>query len=92
MWNTIANLLLAIGAAAEVEGISNDTVRKYIGIAAQLVQQGGTAREQIRELTEHVQQMVDEDRDPTEDEWAGLSERSDAAHRIIQDWTPGDTG
>lgn len=83
---TVSQLLLAIASAAG--GVSNPTVQKWLSIAASLLQQGEQARADVEALTAQVQTMVDENREPTQAEWDDLAARSDAAHDIIQNWTP----
>ena len=46
---------------------------------------GAVSLETLREVTDAVRTMVEEDREPTEAEWALLRARSDDLHDAIQD-------
>ncbi|MGI9250733.1 MAG: hypothetical protein ACR2PR_06010 [Pseudohongiellaceae bacterium] len=80
----IAQLLSTIAAAAIRENIGDDSIAEILSIASALINRGVSASTELEALQAQVQMFVDQDREPTEDEWAQLRSRSDAAHATIQ--------
>jgi hypothetical protein len=65
-------------------GHKGDAVRAALVLAAVALEKGAEGRAALAELTEQIKRMVEENREPTDDEWASLKSRSDAAHAILQ--------
>jgi hypothetical protein len=64
--------------------VKNETTMQYVNIALGVVVAGINVKAKLEELNSHIETMVEEERDPTEEEWAALLSRSDAAHDRIQ--------
>ncbi len=79
-------LLPTLVMALASEFISNDTVLKWIGFGGEIVTKAFEVDERLKALTEHIETMVAEEREPTEEEWKDLQARSDIAHDAIQSW------
>ena len=47
---------------------------------------GGNMASKVQTIRDKVKVWVDEDRDPSEAEWAELDQRHEAASSTIQDW------
>jgi len=58
---------------------------KILQLAGALTADTVKARDALAALRSQVELMAEEGRPPTEDEWAALKARSDAAHAAIQD-------
>lgn len=67
------------GDKAKVKQITD-----YVGLGATLIEQGTDTVNKLKELTAKVQEFVDQNRAPTDDEFADLQYRSDQAHKRIQ--------
>lgn len=90
MMEQIAMFLRVVGLAAEAGGVSNAaTVARFTQIGASIIEAGINIERELKVLTNQIQVMVDEDRDPTATEWADLRARSNAAAAIIDSWEPG---
>ena len=62
------------------------TVGKYLDVLAVVVAQGQHAYNDLVSLRELVQVMVNEQREPTNDEWRVMEQRSLAAYDRIQNY------
>jgi hypothetical protein len=84
----IAALLRTVATAVANNTRDKATIRQitdYVGLGATLIETGTDAMASMRELTENVQRMVTENRGPLPEELEALKERSNQAHRRIQD-------
>ena len=80
-------ILPSLALALASEFISNENVLKYVGLAGEIVNQAFEVDSRLEGLNAHILQMVSEQRNPTEAEWATLTARSNVAHDTIQSWT-----
>lgn len=55
-----------------------------LGAVAALIEGGEEASEELHALTDQIKGMVADGRNPSEEEWASLKARSDAAHAVLQ--------
>lgn len=85
MFASIAQFLLAIGTAvaARKGGDTADLV-EIINLGAKLLEVGTEGRIALEALTQKVQRMVQEGRDPTEAEMADVKALRDLLHTRIQ--------
>lgn len=60
-------------------------VAKILGMVSALTADSIKARDALMALRAQVELMAEENRPPTDEEWAALKARSDAAHQAIQD-------
>ena len=60
------------------------TIAKYLDVLAVVVAQGQAAYDDLKQLRALIMVMVNEQREPTNEEWAVLEARSNAAHDRIQ--------
>ena len=79
----ILQLLTVISQAASMVGASG-AVPKYLTLAVDIIKHSTEAYNDLAALTNTVKRMVDENREPTPEEWAALTSRSDTAHAAIQ--------
>lgn len=77
-------VLAVVAQNPAVAGVGGVALAKYINLGASLIERGDAARAGLESLTRDVEKMVSEGREPTPEEWAGLKDRSDAAHDAIQ--------
>ena len=84
----IAELLMAIAAAARAPGIGQEQVAAWASLGGRLIRAGGKIDEDLRALSELIKTMVDEDREPNAAEWESLRQRSAIASAEIQSWSP----
>lgn len=81
----IQALLSALGAVAMTPaGAALGGVGSILNFAASLIGQGEAGMVELQKLTDEVKAMVAAGRDPTDEEFAALKARSDAAHAAIQ--------
>ncbi len=71
-----------LGAAAT--RFSDSTVFKWVNLALGIVIEGVEVKRKMGELNDMIQGFIDEDREPSADEWDQMLARSDAAHDVIQ--------
>ncbi len=79
----IANITELIAEATRTVGV-NSSVPKFLGIFANILRHTAPAVDDLMKLRELIKQMVNETREPTQDEWDALLTRSDIAHYAIQ--------
>lgn len=79
----IAQLFSVLAIATNRDGVS-PAVPRWLNTLAAILESGSRGRQALLELRDQIETMVLEDRQPTPDEWATLTARSDAAHDIIQ--------
>lgn len=84
----IIALLESLIPAIANDLISNEKVQHYIAAAIAIIKSGFAVDEKVKALSDHIRQMVAENRDPTAEEWDALLARSDVAHEAIQAWKP----
>lgn len=82
-WVLIGELFGVLARATNRPGVRPD-IPKYLDMLAAIVERGGVAKEELVALKAHINQMVAEDREPTQEEWDTLRGRSDDAHATIQ--------
>ena len=80
----IAQLFQVLAVAAVREGVGDNAISEILIIASSLITRGVSAQSELQALTTQVETMVNEDREPTAEEWQALKGRSDAAHDAIQ--------
>lgn len=81
----LAGLLRALSALASTAGFKEgDTVSRVLALAAFAVERGEAGRQALEQLCAEIDVMVAQGRPPTDEEWARLRHRSDAAHASIQ--------
>lgn len=78
-------VLRLIGSISEITGV-NKSVPKLIDTVAYTLEQVNIpeAVEEMQKLKSLVELMVQETREPTDDEWQVFKSRSDIAHEAIQ--------
>lgn len=59
-------------------------IHSILGAIANLVERGEDGAVELSALNDQITAMVSANRDPTDEEWAALKARSDAAHAGIQ--------
>lgn len=80
-------LLRAIGLAAQASGIDNAaTVNRYARIASNIISGGSEVESKLAALTEQLERMVAENRDPTDQEWATLQGKITSNGAILDAW------
>lgn len=82
-------LLTAISAYIKNDSGAN-SVSEAIDLVTTLAAEGALTQQKLQAITNTVKAMVDEGREPTEEEWAALRARSDDAHAVIQNADLGD--
>ena len=82
-------ILPSLALALASEFIDNDNILAWVAMAGQIVSSGFETDVKLQELSVHIQQMVAEERNPTQAEWDAMAARSEAAHDAIQNWRPG---
>lgn len=85
---TISALLRAIAAAPAASSFLTPAIDSILLAAATFIDRGEEGTAALMDLTVHIRSMVDAGRDPTDQEWATLRTRSDAAHAAIQGAPP----
>lgn len=89
MISAIASFMGTLGMVAQLFGPAKYArVGELLGLGGQLISQGEAGADALHDLTDDIQAMVAEGRDPTDDEWSALKARSDAAHAAIQAYDP----
>lgn len=58
---------------------------ELLAMLGELLERGDEAHTELKEFTEVIEVMVEENREPTPAEWQALRDRSDAAHSTIQE-------
>lgn len=76
--------ILTLLQAATTQTNLHPAIPKWLGILATVLQQGEGAISALIALREQIETMRSVDREPTEDEWRTLLQRSDLAHMAIQ--------
>lgn len=76
--------ILTLLQAATTQTNLHPVIPKWLGILATVLQQGEGAISALIALREQIETMRENDREPTEDEWRTLLQRSDLAHMAIQ--------
>lgn len=74
---------LALIAKDPALGYRGEAITNALALLATLVTKGEEARAEIQALADQIQSMVDENREPTKEEWQSLRDRSKAAHDIL---------
>lgn len=64
--------------------MSPDAKMNFMNMAMDIIIAGVDAKAKMEALNAKVQEFVDEERDPSDEEWESLSKRSDDAHEGIQ--------
>ena len=82
-WVLIGEVLSALARASNQVG-AQPAIPRYLDMLAAIIERGAEGAAELNVLKMHIQMMVQDDREPTEDEWADLQGRSDAAHDAIQ--------
>ena len=82
-WVLIGELFSALARASNSVG-AQPAIPRWLDMIAAIIERGAESAAELNILKMQIQTMVQEDREPTEDEWASLQERSDAAHDAIQ--------
>lgn len=82
----IAEIFLMLGAAAKMPGIEKNTIGGWLELVGGLINQGAAMDADLRVLRDQIRAMVEEDRNPTAEEWAVYDGLSMEAHDIIQGW------
>lgn len=77
------------GEAAMSSGIAGKTMNSLVQMGASFIEQGFKAEGDMQVLIDQVQSMVDENREPTDEEWSDLQARSEEAHEIFEHWRNG---
>lgn len=77
------NFIAAVAQAVATDGIANSSVLRWLNLASALMRAGGQMVSEMQALTAQVQQMVNEQRDPTAEEWAMQGAESDALSEAI---------
>lgn len=83
----ISMLLRVVGQVIANNSGDKAKVRRiadYIGLGATVIETGVDSLRALRDMTKKVEQFVQENRPPTDDEFHELQGRSDQAHRRIQ--------
>lgn len=82
----IARLLSALSVAARNPAFSGAgaVISEVLKVGSKLIEAGEQGAEGLRKLTEEVEAMVRDGRNPSAEEYKALRRRSDAAHAIIQ--------
>lgn len=88
MLEIITGLLrsLSLIASDPALGYRGSAIKSVLDLTALAVERGAEGRDQLLALQARLQTMVDENREPTKEEWDELKGRSDAAHKAIQEW------
>lgn len=79
MW---AYALPALLAASDV--LSNESVMRFMNIAMGIMASHLDTKRNLIMLNNEIQRFVDENRNPTNEEWEALLNRSNDAHERIQ--------
>ena len=81
----VATLLgqVALIARDPALGARGQAITEALTLLAGLLAKGEAARAELEALSAHIQQMVAEGRDPTEEEWEALRDRARANHQIL---------
>lgn len=79
-------LLGAISAASQLAVSKPSTITRYLDLAQGLLAAGSAAYRDLVNLTQSIQVMVRQNRNPTDEEWLALEQRSDLAHASIQSY------
>lgn len=82
-------LLPVLARAIASEFIDDEQILKWISVAGAVVVAGANVEVDLGELVRQMEMMVAEGRNPTEDEWASIKARKEAADKIISEWRPG---
>lgn len=83
----IAVLRMLVQALA-AEFINNENVLKWILTALSIVESGFNENERLGKLADEIKRMVDEGRNPTDDEWKALEKEADVDYEAIMNWKP----
>lgn len=79
-------LLGAISAASRLAVSKPSTITRYLDLAQGLIAAGSAAYRDLVSLTQSIQVMVRQNRNPTDEEWSAMEQRSDLAHASIQSY------
>lgn len=82
-WVLIGELFSALARASNQVG-AQPAIPRWLDMIAAFIEQGGVGVQELNALKLQIQTMVRENREPTDEEWADLQARSDAAHEAIQ--------
>lgn len=90
MLEIVALLLQGLSAVAADPnfGKIGTSVKRLIDLASAALERGAEGAEDLKAIVAQLDVMVKEGREPSESEWTSLKARSDAAHKVIQDWKP----
>lgn len=77
---------VSLGAVAgdPAHGGKGAAIVMALNAVAALIEGGEEASQELHALTDQIKGMVAEGRNPSEEEWATLRSRSDAAHAALQ--------
>lgn len=86
----IATLIgqLALIAKDPALGYRGQALTEALALLGTILGKGEIARAELEALADQVRLMAEENREPTKDEWAGLRDRSRAAHLILNPLSP----
>lgn len=84
----IAELFGLAAAVARSPSVGQESLAKLLEMGHAAVNAGVRGEQDLIELKIQMQRMVDEDRDPTKQEWDSLRDRNQTAGDIIQGWRP----
>jgi type II secretory pathway pseudopilin PulG len=93
MIEQLLTLLSILGVAAKQRSSNTKdlvAVADVLGIIRETIEAGQLTSARLQQLTNTIQAMVDENRDPTAEEWEILRMRSNSAHSIIQNFNTDD--
>ena len=83
------SILPTLARASASEFIDNEEVLKWVATAGALIARGIGSENELAALAAMIERMVEEQRNPTEDEWLSLRNESDALAEAIKAWRPG---
>lgn len=90
-WLLISEILGVMSRAATRHGAA-PAIPMWLSAVQAYIERGNATRIELNAFKAHIQQMVIEDREPTEGEWGDLVARSASAHEAIQSIDLSDEG
>lgn len=64
--------------------LGNEAIWRFVNMGIDIVAAGFEMRERLAALNATIQKFVDENRDPTKEEWLAMFAENDAAREIIR--------
>lgn len=82
-WVLIGELFGVLARATGREEVA-PAIPRWLSMIQAFIERGNATKVELNALKAQIVQMVNEGREPTDEEWSALQARSDAAHDAIQ--------